>query len=360
VGASHETTLSGTYTVLVGDGFNGTLAGTYGLYVQRLDGPGDATGLSFGVTHSSTIAQAAEMDTYTFEADAGDRVLVGISRVSGDLHSEIRLYDPAGSLINSAKDATYAEATSSLPTTGTYTLLVGDGFWGSGTGDYNLYLQRLNDPAASSPLSFGEVVSGTIQLSAEMAAYTFSADAGDEILVGTSPTSGFIWPEVRLYDPDGLLVDSASDVNHAEIAVGLSTTGTHTLLIGDGFNGTETGDFNLYAQRLNSPGNATPLSFGDLVSGGILEAAEMDTYTFSASGGDQVRVGISRTSGGFWPEVRLYEPDGALIDAAHDSTYAELTETLPASGTYAILCGDGLNGTSIGDYDLQLEKLSTP
>jgi hypothetical protein len=296
------------------------------------------------------------MDSYTFEGNAGDSVLVGISRVSGDLHSEIRLLDPEGNLINSAKDANYVEAVSGLPVTGAYTLLVGDGFWGSGTGGYHLYLQRLNDPVGASPLSFGELALGTILQSVEMEAYTFAAEAGDRVLVGASPTSGYIWPEIRLYDPTGNLLNSASDSKHAEMAVNVLASGVHTLLVSDGFNGTETGDFGLYLQRLNNPGNATQLSFGESSSGDILYAAEMDTYTFVATGTEQARVTMSRTSGDLWPQIRLYEPTGTLIGAVSDFSLAELTVTLPGGGVYTILCGDGLNGTSTGAYTLQLEN----
>ena len=132
---------SGTYSILVSDGFDGTLTGQYALYVQRLNSPANVTSLSYGQTVSGTIAMPAEMDTYTFTAGAGDTVVIGMSRVSGDLWQEIRLYDADGNLLNEDSGPVHAEVTQPLVLAGSYTILVGDGFDGTLTGDYNINLQ---------------------------------------------------------------------------------------------------------------------------------------------------------------------------------------------------------------------------
>lgn len=384
----------GTHRIQVSDGFDGEGVGTYRLYLQRLNGAGASTPLSFGHTAGGMIAQAAEMDAFTFSAEEGDVILTRVSADpdSGDLWPEVRLYDPSGELLNRKHDPSHAEFTTNLPAkyyaflpvvlrarrivaaeepgtalgvsyeatrSGTYTVLVGDGFNGILTGPYGLYVQRLNGPGNTGALSFGEVHSSTILQAAEMDTYTFAGSAGDRVLVGISRVSGDLHSEIRLYDPTGSLINTAKDATHAEATSSLSVTGTYTLLVGDGFWASGTGEYNLYLQRLNDPENATSLSFGNTVSGTILEAAEMDTYTFSAVGGDQVRVELSRASGSsLWPEVRLYDPGGALIHADSDSVSAELIQTLSTDGTYTVLCAGGLNATSTGAYDLRLEKLS--
>jgi hypothetical protein len=382
----------GTHRIQVSDGFDEEGVGTYRLYLQRLNGAGASIALSFGHTAGGMIAQAAEMDAFTFSAEEGDVILTRVSDDSGELWPEVRLYDPAGELLNKKHDPSHAEFTTTLPAkyyamlpvvmrargslaaqklrpasgasyeatrSGTYTVLVSDGFNGTLTGPYGLYVQRLNDPGNTSGLSFGEIHSSTVLQAAEMDAYTFAGRAGDRVLVGISRVSGDLHSEIRLYDPTGILINTAKDATHAEATSSLPVTGTYTLLLGDGFWGRGTGEYNLYLQRLNEPANATSLSFGKTVSGAILEAAEMDTYTFSAVGGDQVRVELSRASGSsLWPEVRLYDPGGALIDADSDSVSAELIQTLSTDGTYTVLCAGGMNATSTGAYDLQLEKLS--
>ena len=54
----------------------------------------------------------------------------------------------------------------------------------------------------ATPLGFGETVSGSIDLPDELDTYTFSADAGDEVLIRADKTSGDLSPHVRLYAPD--------------------------------------------------------------------------------------------------------------------------------------------------------------
>ena len=385
----------GTHRIQVSDGFDEEGVGTYRLYLQRLNDAGASTPLSFGHTAGGMIAQAAEMDAFTFSAEEGDIILTRVSGDpdSGDLWPEVRLYDPAGELLNKKHDPSHAEFTTNLPAryyaflpavlkargflaagkpgtatgasylatrSGTYMVLVGDGFNGTLTGPYGLYIQRLNLPGNTSGLSFGELHASTIAQTADMDAYTFAGSAGDKVLVGISRVSGDLHSEIRLYDPAGGLINTAKDATHVEATSSLPVTGTYTLLVGDGFWGSGTGDYHLYLQRLNNPENATPLSFGETVWGAILRAGEMDTYAFSAAGGDQVRVAMSRSSGSsLWPEVRLYDPGGAIIDTDSDSTSAEIIQTLSAGGTYSILCAGGLNATSTGAYDLQLEKLSS-
>ena len=208
--------------------------------------------------------------------------------------------------------------------------------------------------------NFGETMSGSINAPAETDTYTFTANAGDTILLGISRVSGDLWPEIRLYDPDGNLLGAESSSHHVEVTKTLSIVGTYTVLVSDGFNGTRTGDYNLYLQRLNNPGNALPLSFGQTVSGTIAIPAEMDTYTFPADAGDVILLGMSRVSGDLWQEIRLYDPDGNLLGAESSSHHVEVTKTLSIAGTYTVLVSDGFNGTLTGDYSISLQKLPSP
>ena len=69
----------------------------------------------------------AEMDTYTFTASAGDKVLVRMSKSSGDLWPEIRVYSPDGTKLCEAYSSATAEiASCTLTSTGTYTILAYD------------------------------------------------------------------------------------------------------------------------------------------------------------------------------------------------------------------------------------------
>jgi hypothetical protein len=146
----------------------------------------EQSAISFGQTVSGTIAAPGETDTYTFTAYSGDLILIGMSRVSGDLWQRIRLYGPGGKLLRDERSPVHVEIAPVLPdrylvylplianhrsartggnTTvldsriqatvpGIYTIVVSDGFNGTMTGSYNLYIQRLNEPSGATAVTF--------------------------------------------------------------------------------------------------------------------------------------------------------------------------------------------------------------
>ncbi|HSQ17707.1 MAG TPA: PPC domain-containing protein, partial [Anaerolineales bacterium] len=107
--------------------------------------------ISFGETIQCSISSAGEIDTYTFDAVAGDKVLVRMSKSSGNIWSEINVYSPGGTgLCEDYIPATAEIISCNLPSTGTYSILAFDHL-GDYTGDYYLYLQRLNNPGSPVP-----------------------------------------------------------------------------------------------------------------------------------------------------------------------------------------------------------------
>jgi hypothetical protein len=192
--------------------------------------------------------------------------------------------------------------------------------------------------------------------------YTFYASAGDVVLVRMSLASGDLWPEVRLYAPGGSKICEDDEPTTAEIGgCALPSDGTYTILADDGFNGTFTGDYMLFLQRLNNAGSCTPIDFGDTLPGTIHTPAEMDSYCFGAAADDVVLVRMSLASGDLWPEVRLYTPHASKLCEDYDPTTAEIGAcALPSDGTYLILAGDGFNGTFTGDYTVILQCLTPP
>ncbi|MBN1138580.1 MAG: hypothetical protein JXM73_18465, partial [Anaerolineae bacterium] len=130
------------------------------------------------------------------------------------------------------------------------------------------------------------------------------------MLVRISKTSGTMWPEVRVYDSGGAMLCEAYSSTSVEIASCTVVAGGTCSIQADDYLGTNTGDYYLYLQGLNSPGNSVPIAFGQTLPGSILTGAEMDTYTFTVSPDDKVLVRMSKSSGTMWPEVRVYGPDG--------------------------------------------------
>ncbi|MGD0630050.1 MAG: pre-peptidase C-terminal domain-containing protein [Terracidiphilus sp.] len=354
---------TGAYTVLVGY-CGDTNTGSYEIYAQLTDGL-IGVPLLFGQTQPGTIDTAAQSNTYTFSANAGDVVDFTVTPSSGS--PKIRLYNPDGTL-NSQVIAYDCNAgpqelnTSILPTTGTYTVLVG--YCGdTNTGDYELYSQRTNNPTGAVALPPGETQAGLIGSAAQSNTYTFSASAGNVVDFTITPTSGS--PKIRLYNPDGTLNSQviAYDCNAGPQELNTSTlptTGTYTVLVGY-CGDTNTGNYTIYSQLTNNPFGAAQIDWDQVQAGVINSAAQSNTYTFVGNASDVVDFTVTPASGS--PKIRLYNPDGTLnsqvIAYACDAGPQELNNaTLPTTGNYTVLvgyCGD----TNTGNYNLSSQCFGT-
>jgi hypothetical protein len=369
---------TGTYAVLVDDGTLDGETGDYLLYVERLNNPPGVTAVSFGVWIQGVIQTGYEADTYTFDAIAGDKVLVRMAANGTALDPHIRLYGPDGKLLKEAYAGypftarSIELASASLPSQGKYTVQVDDAFGDGETGDYLFYVQRLNNAAVVTPVSFGVEIQGAIQTKYEVNTYTFDAIAGDKVLVRMAANGPALDPHIRLYGPDGTLLKEAYagyPYNARSIEIqspSLPITGTYTVLISDAVDDGENGDYLFYVQRLNSPAVVTPVSFGVGIQGAIQTKYEVNTYTFDAIAGDKVLVRMAANGPALDPHIRLYGPDGTLLKEAYagypyTARSMELASgSLPTTGTYTVLVSDAFDDGEIGDYLFYAQRLNNP
>ena len=248
---------AGNYTVKVSDcGSSNT--GGYNLYAQRTNNPSGAANLVFGSTPASLINLPAQFDTYSFSATAGDSIYLAMTATSGTLIPKIYLYNPDGSM-NSMHQAggedclgTASELNATaLPTTGTYTVVLGD-CSDTNTGNYSVYAQRVNNPTGATPVFWGQAQSTYLASAAASNAFTFVGHSGNSIGLTATEEGGTIRPVIRLYNPDGSLnVQIPANANSCAAAtsvaltsVSLTQPGTYTVLVGDCAL-TGTGTYNL-------------------------------------------------------------------------------------------------------------------
>jgi uncharacterized protein (TIGR03437 family) len=334
-----------------------------------------AAALPFGQTQAGTISSAAQSNSYTFSANANGVVDFTMVTTSGKLNPKIELYNSAGTQIGIAYN-TFAGSCSggpvelntvALPTTGTYTVLIGD-CGDTNIGNYALYAQLTNNPAGAAALPFGgQPQTGMIASTAQSNSYTFSANASDVVDFTMVTTSGTLNPKIRLYNPAGTQIGIAYNTFAGSCSGGpvelntvtLAMTGTYTVLVGD-CGDTVTGNYSIYAQRTNNPTGAASLVFGGQTQTGVISSvAQSNSYLFSGSANDVIDFTIVTTSGNLNAKIRLYNPAGSQISIAYN-TFAgscsggpvELNSVkLPATGTYAMLVGD-CGDTNTGNYNL--------
>jgi hypothetical protein len=186
-------------------------------------------------------------------------------------------------------------------------------------------------------------LSGSIGITGEIDAYCFAAAAGDVVLarMGAS-VGGALYPEVRLYGPDGTRLCSNWGGDLGETGnCALPSNGSYTVLADDHY-GTYKEAYGVSVQKLNGGGNCTSIGFGDTLPGNIGITGQADAYCFGAAAGDSVLARMGASAGGaLYPEVRLYGPDGTKLCSGWGGDMAETGNCpLPSNGTYTILADD--------------------
>jgi hypothetical protein len=253
---------TGNYTILVLDGYNGTLTGGYGLCLQRTLNPLQGTSITYGTALIDTLSFAAFINAYTFTGETNDIITIQMARASGSLWPRFELYDPNGSLLKRITGNPTAKIdTVKLVSTGNYSILAVDGYNGTLTGRYGLWLQRTFNPEQADTIAYGETVAGSIGLAAQKNAYVFWGDVNDIITVQMSRTAGSLWPQIDLYDPTGtLLIRETGNPTARILMFTLLESGYYTICGGDGYNGTLTGNYSLNLTKIPTAIEDQPVS----------------------------------------------------------------------------------------------------
>src|SRR6185295_10834044 len=91
-----------------------------------------------------------------------------------------------------------------------------------------------------------------------------------------------------------------------------------------------------------------PMTNGVMQLGTVL-TGDLDLWTFSANSGDAlvVRIGELTDTNTFTPWIRLYGPNGKLLDSGFGALAGEVGATATNSGTFLVVASDG-NGAFNG------------
>jgi RHS repeat-associated protein len=321
--------------------------------------------ISSGETVYGDISAAGQMDSYAFDASAGDvaRILIG----TGPTYfcPRIELYDPEGALVTSAGQSGYYSATITtqlLEKGGTYTVIA-RAYDGLDSGTYGLSLVKMPGEPSLPEIVSGETKTGSIDVG-DLDAFVFAANGGDvaRVLIGTD---GSFYPRIELYDPEGVLVASAGASGYyvASITTQPLEKGTCTVIV-RAYDGRDTGTYGL--SLIKMPGSTTSEQDpdgGEIVSGetktGTIGLADLDACTFQAIAGEVVKILIGVDPADFYPRIELYDPEGALVASAGQSGYYSATITtqlLEKSGTYTVIAR-AYDGRDTGTYGLSLVKI---
>ena len=167
--------------------------GAYNLGLECLNplSPG-AVVLGCGSLEGGSIEQSGEVDFFTFSAQTGNEVFLTLTETPdwggafGGNAAHLTVFAPSGAEVVTFDSTQQQRLT--LAETGTYVIKINANNIVS-TGAYNLGLECLN-PLSSGAVAVqcGSLQSGTVQQSAEVVFYTFTAQARDAIFLTLTET----------------------------------------------------------------------------------------------------------------------------------------------------------------------------
>lgn len=298
-------------------------------------------------------------ETFIFEAQAGDKIVLSFPVIPNSVYSG--LYGPDGKFIGGlyySRLFTSGKRQTSLSldvvNSGVYTVLVGRYDFSSAELQYALVWQRLNNPVNATMVEPGKIITGSMD-TGKVDFYTFSAQAGDKILIILPIMAATFGPYIptnlsysEVYDEDGKKI---GDFSSGKINFSAQKNGIYTLIV-SGYGSR----YALVWQKLNAPANATMIQPNSSISKsvGINEENNFHAFfhTFLAHAGDKVTVNFA----GGHLYLEIYSPDGTKING---TTAGAIDFTAEKSGVYTmVITVSGFGFFWTIDYNLAFKIMS--
>ena len=351
-------TASGTYAILVDPLMNNTGAITFDLYTFT-DNLGTITpGGSAVSVSTSTMGQMALL---SFSGTANQRVSAKMTSGSWSGGSpsaaNVSIMTPAGTLLATQfTEATSFLDTQTLPTTGTYTLIIDPS--GRTTGGVTCTLYDVGADLSGSITAGGSSVTVSPNIPGLNSGLTFSGTAGQRVSVkltsgswtGGSPSAA----NVSLRKPDGTALVTQFTQATAFIDVQtLPTTGTYTVRTDPSGASTGSLTLTLYDVPADVTGSLT-LGTGSVSTNTVPGQNVLFTFSGTAS----QRVSVVASSGSFTggtsgnsADIVLKKPDGTTLGSVFilSSGFID-TQTLPTTGTYTVVTDH--NNSAVGSVTI--------
>ena len=325
--------------------------------------------IAYGQTVTGDLAPDRTEALYVFTAQAGDSITITMDT---DGNSAL---DPLVILVDQSQQTVLAVDNDSggnrnarlrfvIPTAGTYVIRA-TGVQGVGeiSGNYKLAL-LLGNPTPTPSGSANAPVLATFDPANEMHGdlsdavrfhlYTVKAKKGSPIAASLQILDGSDKLQAGLY----LYTADFHEVSRAELGSALNiqapADGLYFLMVARAASG-GTGTYVLKQGEASSPSTPT-IAPGQTIHGTIDAGTAVKTYSLQGSGGQTISVRERRLSGDLATYVYVVSVDDgkSLAQATDQNGIAELSVTLPASGTYAVVAtrAGQQTGTTTGTFAL--------
>jgi len=233
------------------------------------------TALTLNSDVTGTLAEG-EVDSFVFELT--ERTSIYFDSFTNNSSLRWNLTGPTGTVLSNipftSSDAFSGFRVQNLPV-GEYQLEV-FGLAGA-TGDYLFRVDSLDSATAITP---GTSVSGEFTRAAETDLYQFDANAGDQFFIDILSTSDINNALYRVIDPLGNSVINSNRLNDLDLFT-VDLDGTYTLAFEGAVNNTGTDTYEFLLQPVTA--TTAALTLGQLTTGNIDVAGDVDSYTFEVT-----------------------------------------------------------------------------
>ncbi len=347
--------VTGNYTILIDP--QGTISGSQTLVLH--DVPPDVTGTITpgGPAVTITTTTPGQNAVLTFGGTQGQRAslkITGVTLTGGNGYAYIYLKKPDNSTL--AQVFTLGSGfidMQTLPTTGTYSVLVDP--TGANVGSATLNLYDVPADITGPIIPGGAAVTVTTTTPGQNARLTFVGTAGQRIslkITGISLTGGNGYAYIYLKKPDNSTLAQVFTLGSGFIDVQtLPTTGTYSVLFDPTEANTGTATLTLYDVPADTTGSVS--IGGSATTVAVTVPGQNARVTFSAAAGQQVTVRVTNNTMGL-VTVRLLKPDGTQQTSTNSmgSSFNLATQTLSVAGTYAITIDP--SGSNLGSMNVNV------
>jgi YD repeat-containing protein len=331
---------AGNYTIIAVDNSKTPGTGTFTLDLVRTKNACGQPVLA-GQTVTGVVSAAAPLSAFTFSATQGDALSLRSASPTPGFSAQMEFYDPDGNRL----DASVFGLSRKAPVTGTYTVIVGASAPRT-AGGYAFTWQPLNKPAATAALACGSTTGGALAGTNQFRYYTLAADAGDTIRLLFTKTSDNFSPQIELFDSTGARLAANSDVTQK-----VSAGGNYLVVVSPSTAGSESGSYTVAYQRPNNPCSPAALTCGQTTLRQVNVPGQLDTLTFTGTGGDLTTIRLATRSGNYSPFVEMYNAAGSRLTS---SSTGQIRSVLTADGIYTLLVRDR-GATNLGSYRVSLQ-----
>jgi hypothetical protein len=351
--------------------------------------------ITYGETVQGELSSAKFMDVYVFLGSQGDPITVDLVSLNKDeangLDPLVILLDDAripladnDDIVDGVERDSHLEFT--LPRTAYYAIVATrfDQDAGTTAGPYELTLNGPGGTAETagpaetavisqapitrlSPIPLAPDTPSQATFEAGAALYSFTAESGSLIDVSVTTDPGL---DSVLILADENLNEVLSSGTGQLTGITVPKTGEYLVILAPRFGpANASGGGYILAltqgvQETAGPVGPQSITYGSTVNGVIDNEQVSQTYTFTGSAGDPVRITMEATPGSSLDcYLELQGPDGAIVEANDDIDpgvvrNSLITVDLPADGTYTIVAsryvGPDAEPTT-GTYRLSLE-----